>query len=318
VTAARPGVVGSSLAGRVRMRRGPQSKYYAPEKLARIGNLQLLARSVVEGYISGLHRSPFKGFSVEFAEYREYLPGDDLKHFDWKLYARSDKKYVKQYEEETNMTCTLLLDASGSMAYSSDGLTKFEYACYLAAALSYLMIHQRDQVGLVIFDAAIKERIPPRSSPAHLKYILDRLETVRPGGTTGIAPCLHAIAESTTRRGLVLVISDLIDDQNAVMNAFQHFRHDRHEVIVFNVFDRAEIEFPFDGLVEFLDLETRQRLQTRGDVIREHYREKFNQFVERYRGDCATSGIDYELINTRTPFELMLAAYLSKRQKIRR
>jgi len=299
------------------MRKGPQNKYYAPEKLAKLGNLQLLARTVVEGYISGLHKSPFKGFSAEFAEYRQYMPGDDLKHFDWKVYARTDKKYVKEYEEETNMTCQVLLDASGSMAYSSNELTKFEYGCFLAAALCYLMVQQRDQVGLVVFGETIQHRIQARNSPAHLKFVLDRLEEVQPSGLTGMATTLHAIAESTRRRGLVVLISDLIDDQDAVMNALQHFRHDRHEVIVFNVFDPAEVEFPFKGLVEFRDLETRERLQTRPEVLRQQYLERFNEFVGRYRRDCSSAGIDYQFVNTRMPFELMLTAYLRKRQRIR-
>ncbi len=297
------------------MRRGPKSKYFAPEKLSRLGNLQLLARTVVEGYISGLHRSPFKGFSTEFAEYRPYIHGDDLKHFDWKVYARTDKQYMREYEEETNMTCTLLLDASGSMAYRSDGVSKFEYACFLAAALTYLMVHQRDQVGLMIFAETVLQRIPPRNSPAHMKFILDRLEDIRPQGLTGIADALHSIATSLKRRGLVVVISDLVDDQDTVMNALQHFRHDRHEVIVFNVFDKAEMEFPFRGLVEFRDMETRQKLQTRPEVIRDEYLANVRDFIDRYRRDCRNSAIDYQLVTTDAPFEFMLAAYLSKRDR---
>lgn len=297
------------------MRRGFKSKFYQPEKLARIKNLQLLARTVVEGYISGLHRSPFKGFSAEFAEYREYLPGDDLKHFDWKVYARSDKRYVKQYEEETNLTCTLLLDASGSMAFGSDGLAKFDYGCFLVAALTYLMILQRDQVGLVVFDEQVRTRIPPSNSPAHLKNVLEQIERIKPGGETGIGRSLHSVAESIRRRGLIIVVSDLIDDQDAVMNALNHFRHNRSEVIVFNVFDTAERDLPYDGLIDFVDLETDRKMQVRADVIRQEYRRKFDAFVQRYRQDCAASRVDYQLVTTDTPFELMLAAYLSKRQK---
>jgi len=295
------------------MRRAPLSKYHRPDKLVKLGNLQLLARSVVEGYVSGLHKSPFKGFSVEFAEYREYVAGDDLKHFDWKVYARSDKKYVREYEEETNMTCTLMLDMSGSMAYGSDGLTKFEYGCYLSAALTYLMVQQRDKVGLVLFDTEVRERIPPRSSPAHMKYILDRLEAAEPSGHTGVAATMHGIAESTKRRGLVIIISDLVDSQDAVLNALQHFRHDRHEVIVFNVFDPSEIEFPFEDLTEFLDMETNARMVVQPRVIREEYQRNFNSFVDKYRQGCALARIDYELVRTDQPFEMMLAAYLSKR-----
>ena len=299
------------------MRRAPLSKYYEPEKLARVGNLQLLARTVVEGYVSGLHKSPFKGFSVEFAEYREYIPGDDLKHFDWKVFARTDKKYIREYEEETNMTCTLLLDASGSMGYGSGNLTKFDYACHLSAALTYLMIQQRDKVGLVLFDRDVRERIPPGGTPAHMKHTLDRLEHARPRGRTGVAKSLHAIAESTRRRGLVIVISDLVDDQDEVFSAIQHFRHDKHEVIVFNVLDAAEIHFPFWHLTEFRDMETNQRLVLKPRVVRDQYLKNFESFVNFYEQKCAASHIDYEMVNTKTPYELMLAAYLAKRERTR-
>jgi len=299
------------------MRPGFKSKYYEPQKLAKIKNLQLVARTVVEGYISGLHRSPFKGFSAEFAEYREYLPGDDLKHFDWKVFARSDKRYVRQYEEETNLTCTLLLDASGSMAFGSNGLSKFSYGAFLVAALTYLMILQRDQVGLAIFSDQVRLRIPPSNSPGHLKNVLEQLERVEPAGETGIARALHAVAESIRRRGLIVVVSDLIDDQAPVMNALNHFRHDRSEVVVFNVFDPAERDLPFDGLVDFLDLETGRKMQVRADVVRDDYRRRFGEFVQRYREDCAASRVDYQFVTTETPFERMLAAYLDRRQKCR-
>jgi uncharacterized protein (DUF58 family) len=299
------------------MRRGLKSKYYDPQKLARLRNLQLLARTVVEGYVSGLHRSPFKGFSAEFAEYREYLPGDDLKHFDWRVFARSDRRYVKQYEEETNLTCTLLLDASGSMAFGSGDATKFDYACTLVAALAYLMVRQRDRVGLAVFDDDVRERIPPRSSPAHMKNIVERLERLHPSGETGTARALHAVADGIRRRGLVVVVSDLIDDQAAVMGALNHFRHDRSEVIVFNVFDPAERDLPFDGQVDFEDMETGRRMLVQPDVIREDYRRRFAGFVQRYRQECAASLVDYQLVTTDMPFELMLAAYLSRRRKCR-
>ncbi|MBS3763792.1 MAG: DUF58 domain-containing protein [Planctomycetes bacterium] len=298
------------------MRRGPKNKYFVPEKLSTLGNLQLLARTVVEGYISGLHKSPFKGFSTEFAAYREYMPGDDLKHFDWKVYARSDKKYVKEYEEETNMRCTLLVDTSGSMAYEGDGISKFDYACYLAAALTYLMVQQRDQVGLVCFAENIRERYPARSSPAHMKFLLDRLEEMKPSGETGVAGALHAIATNMSQRGLIIVLSDLIDNQDAVMNALQHFRHDRHEVIVFNIFDETEIDFPFRGMKEFRDLETDERMQVRPEVVQDEYLEAFNEFLEKYRGDCRASGVDYQLVNTSVPFEYMLKEYIVKREKL--
>jgi uncharacterized protein (DUF58 family) len=299
------------------MRSGLKSKYYDPEKLAGIKNLQLLARTVVEGYISGLHRSPFKGFSAEFAEYREYLPGDDLKHFDWKVYARSDKRYIKQYEEETNLACTVLLDASGSMAFGRNELTKWDYGASLAAALAYLMIQQRDQVGLVVFDQEVQLRIPPRNSPAHLKTIIERIEQVRPMGTTGIGVPLHAIAETTKRRGLVVLISDLLDEPDQVVSALNHFRHNRNEVLVFHLLDPAERELEYDGLIEFQDMETGRRMQVRPDVVREEYQKHLEAFLQRYRRDCAAARVDYEIASTDFPYELMLARYLSRRGRMR-
>jgi uncharacterized protein (DUF58 family) len=299
------------------MRRGFKSRYYEPQKLARIRNLQLLARSVVEGYISGLHRSPFKGFSAEFAEYRQYLPGDDLKHFAWKVYARSDKRYVRQFEEETNLTCTLLVDASGSMAYGAGEMRKFDYACGLAAAITYLMIRQRDRVGLVVFGDDVRLRVPPSSSPAHMRNVLEQLDAARPEGETAIASSLHTIAEGLKRRGLVIVISDLIDEPEAVLSALNHFRHDRNEVIVFHLFDPAERALPFDGLVDFVDLETGQRMQVRSDVVRANYQARFDAFVRDYQEGCAAARVDHQLVSTDVPYERMLAAYLNRREKCR-
>ncbi|MFW6189250.1 MAG: DUF58 domain-containing protein [Planctomycetota bacterium] len=297
------------------MRTPLKSRYYDPAKLARLGNLQLIARTVVEGYIAGLHRSPFRGLSAEFAEYREYLPGDDLKHFDWRVFARTDKKYVRRYEEETNLTCTLLLDASGSMGYGSGELTKFDYAGCLAAALTYLMVRQRDRVGLALFDREVRLRLPPRSSPAQMKNVLERLEEAEPRGETGAGAALHSVAESLTRRALVIVLSDLIDEQDQVVNALNHFRHDRNEVLVFNVFDPAERDLPQDGLVEFRDMETGGRMQVRPDVIRRDYRARFEQFLDRYREECAAAHVDYQPVTTDRPYELALAAYLDRRRK---
>ncbi len=299
------------------MRRGPTNKYFDPAALARLGNLQLLARTVVEGHIAGLHHSPFKGSSAEFADYREYQPGDDLKHFDWKVYARTERKFVREYEEETNMTCTLILDASGSMGYGGDGPTKFSYACFLSAALTYLMVRQHDQVGLVLFDRGVRERIPPCSGPGHLMNMLEHLESASTGGETSLAAPLHAIANSLKRRGLVVLISDLFGEREAVMNALQHFRHDRHEVIVFNVLDPAEIDFPFRGLIEFRDMETGRKMQLRAEVIRDEYRARLQEFLDGYRQDASQAGVDYQMVSTAAPYELMLAAYLRKRTMTR-
>ncbi len=300
------------------MQTTPQNKYFAPERLARLGDMQLVARTVVEGYVSGLHKSPFKGHSNEFAAYRQYMPGDDLKHFDWKVYARTDKKYVREYEEETNMTCTLLLDCSASMGFASSGLNKLAYGCYLSAALAYLMVQQHDRVGLAVFDDNVQNRFPPRSNPSHLKFLLNRLDELEPTGQTGISGALHPIASALDKRGLIILISDLLDDQDEVINALQHFRHDRHEVVVFNLFDPAEINFSFDGLSEFRDMETDEKMQVRPSVVRDAYRDEFEAFVEKYRKNCRNAGVDYQIVNTSMPYELMLSRYLTKRDKISR
>lgn len=297
------------------MARGLYSKYYDPNRIARVRKLQLLARTVVEGYISGLHRSPFKGASAEFAEYREYLPGDDLKRFDWRVFARSDRRFVREYQEETNLTCTLILDASGSMAYHSDGISKYDYACCLCAALAHLMTAQRDQVGLVVAGEKIIERVAPRNTPSHLVHLLGCLEQTSPGAGTGLAKALHEVAEGLKRRGLVILLSDLIADPDEVLNAFRHIRHERHELIVFNVMDPAELEFPFNGLLEFRDLETRETLQVRAEVVRDAYRKAAGEFLTRFQQECARSKIDYQLARTDVPFERMLGAYLQKREK---
>jgi len=299
------------------MPKGLHSQYYDPEKLSRIDNLQLLARTVVEGYISGLHRSPFKGSSVEFAEYREYMPGDDLKDLDWKVYARTNKMYVKEYEEETNMTLRILVDSSGSMSYAGDGISKGDYAFYLAAALTYLGIQQRDQVSLATFGSELHNIVPPGGGPAHLKHILDTLEATPLEGPTEVAEPLHSMARMSSRRGLVVVISDLLDNQDEILNALDHFRHDRNEVLVFNVFDPAEIDFPFSGLVQFEDLETGEELQTRTDAIADEYRREIQEFITYYREQCLKRNIDFKLARTSTPFEVMLASYLERREKFR-
>jgi uncharacterized protein (DUF58 family) len=230
-------------------------RYLEPTALARVKNLAMVARGVVEGFISGLHSSPYKGFSVEFAEHREYTLGDDPRHLDYRMLARTDRLYVKQYEEETNMRVQILLDTSGSMGYSHDGrLAKLEYGSYLTAVLSYLMTRQQDAVGLTTFDTAVRLDMPARSSPRHFNDMMRRLEEIRPGNDTDIAETLHRLANRFKRRCLIVLISDLYDDVEDVIRALHHFRHRRHEVILFHVLDRAEIEFPFNETIAFHDL----------------------------------------------------------------
>jgi uncharacterized protein (DUF58 family) len=292
-------------------------QYLEPSALARVKNLSMVARGVVEGFISGLHASPYKGFSAEFAEHREYAPGDEPRHLDYRLLARTERLYVKQYEEETNMRVQILLDTSGSMDYRHEaGITKLQYASYLTAVLSYLMIRQQDSVGLTAFDTAIRLDMPSRSSPRHFHEMMHQLESIQPGGETRIADTLHRLANRFKRRGLIVLVSDLYDDPEEVMKALHHFRHRRHEVIVFHVFDKAELEFPFRDLVSFHDLETGQRLQVDPAYVRETYLEQIRQFVDAYRRSCAESHIDYVMTDSSTPYDFMLSKYLARRSAL--
>ncbi len=225
-------------------------QYLDPIALSRLKNLSLAARQVVEGYFAGLHKSPHKGFSIEFAEHREYSPGMDPRHVDWRVLGRRDKLYVKQYEEETSLRCYLLLDKSASMGYKSDAVptTKLEYASYLAASLAYLIALQHDAAGLITYDTAVRDRVPPRQGPGHLRVLMEKLESNQAGGETTLADTFHELAETIKRRALVIILSDLFDDPAALVGALKHLRHRKHEVIVFQVFDPAEVTFPFDDV----------------------------------------------------------------------
>jgi uncharacterized protein (DUF58 family) len=292
-------------------------RYIEPTALARVKNLTLVARGVVEGSISGLHASPYKGFSVEFAEHREYTAGDDPRHLDYKMLARTDRLYIKQYEEETNMRVQILLDISGSMGYSHEGrITKLQYGSYLTAILSYLMTRQQDSVGLTTFDTEVRLDMPARSSPRHFHEMMAQLEAIQPSQTTQVAETLHRLANRFKKRCLIVLISDLYDDPEAVMRALYHFRHRRHELIVFHVFDKAEIDFPFRDTVAFQDVETGERIQVDPAYVRQVYVEQVEQFIESYRRGCAESNIDYVLTDTSTPYDFMLSKYLTKRTQL--
>ncbi len=291
-------------------------RFIKPEALARLKNLRLIARTVVEGFISGLHRSPYRGFSVEFAEYREYTPGDDLKHFDWRAFARSDRHYIKLYQEETNLKAHILLDTSASMAYRSDGLSKLEYGSYLAASLAFLLVRQRDAVGLALFDGKLRKRLPPRASFGHLQNILLELEQVKPSAVRGITDALHRIAESIKRRGLVVLISDLWDEQDEVLRAVHHFRHDRHEVVVFQVLDPTEVEFPFSGNLVFEDMETGERVSLPAHLFQQEYKERFDGLMGEYKRRFAEEGVEYVVARTDEPFDWLLVRFLAKRARL--
>jgi len=274
------------------------------------------ARLVVEGFIAGLHRSPYHGFSVEFAEHRQYMPGDPLRNIDWKVYGKTDRYFVKEFEEETNLKAYLLLDISGSMGYSSNGINKLEYGSYLCAALSYLMLKQRDSVGLVIFDQKIKKYIPPKSTLSHLHNLLRELDKLSPSEPTNISSALHQMAERIKRRGLIILLSDLFDQPEEIISGLKHFRHKKHEVIVFHILDPKERSFAFENEAIFKDLETNEEIMTSPWQIRKEYQERLKELLNRYTLECRDSMIDYVLLDTSVPFDRALFSYLNKRQRL--
>ncbi|MFQ6042567.1 MAG: DUF58 domain-containing protein [Candidatus Poribacteria bacterium] len=288
-------------------------KYLDPAALSRLGGIELVARLVVEGFITGLHKSPYQGFSVEFAEHRQYIPGDDIRHIDWKVFGKSDRFYVKKFEEETNLRGYILLDASGSMGYTSNGLSKLEYGCYLAASLTYLMLKQRDSAGLVVFDTQIRRYIPPRGEPIHLNSITSVLEETEAGDETSISKTFHELAKQITRRGLIIIISDLLDNPNDVLTSLKHFRYRKHEVIVFHLLDQAELTFPFDGPIVFRDMENHRLLSTQTEALKAEYLQQISNLIQDYRRGCGANSIDYVQIDTSTPFDYALFSYLSRR-----
>jgi len=307
------------------------SKYLDPSVVGKLGNMELKARLIVEGYIAGLHRSPYHGFSVEFAEYRQYMQGDNIKNIDWKVYGKTDRSYVKLFEEETNLIGTILLDKSGSMAFPKQedranlrevgavegtGVDKLTYGGMLAASLAYMMIRQQDAVGLCLFDDKIRTTIPHRSVRKQLFHILQQLETVEPGELTSISPALHEIADRMKRRGLVVLISDLMDDPETLLMGLKHFRHRQHEVIVFHILDRSEVDLDLRHDVEFEDLETGKRLRLEPAFVREQYNSDVKGWISKLERGCRNHHIDYNLITTDTPFDQALTAYLGKRQRI--
>ncbi|HOV99349.1 MAG TPA: DUF58 domain-containing protein [Bacteroidota bacterium] len=292
-------------------------KYLQPSVVAQITSMELRARFVVEGFITGLHRSPYHGFSVEFSEHRQYMPGDDVKRIDWKVFGKTDRFYIKQYEEETNVKAYLVLDASRSMAFASAGMiSKFQYASYLAAALAYLMVEQRDAVGLTLFDESIRLSLPPRGTKSYLKQILIELERAVPSNSTLITNALNALAEQIRRRGLVIVLSDLFDDPTQILLALKHFRHKGNEVLVMHVLDPLERSFAFGADAQFKDMETGELLPTQPWHIQRAYRETMKEYLESIQQSCRDASIDYVLMDTSVPFDVALLEYLHKRKQL--
>jgi uncharacterized protein (DUF58 family) len=292
-------------------------KYLEPRTLAKLEGLELRARRIVEGYVAGLHRSPFHGFSIEFAEHREYVPGDDLRYVDWKVFGKTDKIYLKQYEEETNLLAYLVLDTSESMLYQSDagGLSKLEYAKCVAASLAYLVLQQQDSVGLATFDSQLRSVVRPGGNPSHLKQVLRVMEESPGERKTATGPIFHDLAERLKKRGIVLVLSDLFDDIAPMMAGLKHFRHRRHDVVVFHVLDPAELDFPFRHTTMFKGMEGLPDVLTDPRSLRKAYLAEFEKFQREVRKGCRAHNVDYLLLRTDQPLDVALSSFLSSRMR---
>jgi uncharacterized protein (DUF58 family) len=289
-----------------------------PEVIKRIGRLEVRARHIVEGLLSGMHRSPYFGQSVEFLQHRQYVPGDDLRRVDWKVWAKQDRLYVKQYEEDTNLRCCLLVDVSESMAYGSGPLTKCDYAVTAAAALAYLLLRQQDAVGCAVFDETIRQTIPVRTSTSHLTTIVRALEPREPQAKTRLHDVLARIAETYPRRGMMILISDLLVDVEDVQRGLRLLRQLGHDVLVLHVLDDDELDFPFARPARFEGLEIEDHITCNPRALREGYLESLNQFLETLRHGCARDNVDYALIRTSMPLDAALRAFLRHRQRERR
>ncbi len=295
----------------------PTFRFLRPEVLAKISSLELLARTVVEGFLAGLHRSPYIGFSVDFAEYRPYMPGDDLRYLDWKVLARTDRTYIKKFRGDTNTRVYVLLDVSASMAYRlPPAIEKREYACYLAASLAYLATRQNDAVGLITFDRGIVEYIPARLRPGQLQLILSALERLKPGGASAIADALRRIAERVRRRGIVVLLSDLYEPPDVLGSALRLLRSHGQDLIVFHILDASEVAFPFDEAARFVDLETGEEVPVAPDALGADYREAVRRHLDEVERFCQAHGIAYQRILTAQPLDWALYTYLGRRTRL--
>ncbi len=288
-------------------------RFLDPEAIKRIARLELRARHVVEGFLSGMHRSPYFGHSVEFLQHREYTWGDDIRDVDWKVWAKQDRFYVKQYEEDTNLRATLLVDASASMGYGSGPLGKFEYGATIAASLAYLILRQQDAVGCVTFDEDIRVTVPQRTKRNHIDSIVQALDASRPEQKTDLGEILRRAAEAYPRRGLMILISDLLVDRQGLFKGLRLLRSRGHDVLVFHVMDDDELDFPFGGPTRFEGLESDQRLNCNPRALREGYLAALQVFLEEVRRGCVGHNVDYTLLRTSQPLDAVLAAYLSNR-----
>ena len=291
-----------------------KSNYLEPELLSKLQNLSIKAKYVVEGFMLGLHKSPYHGFSVEFSEHRPYGFGDEVRHIDWKLWSKTDKYYVKQFEEETNLKAHIILDQSRSMDYGSSDISKFEYSKLLAASFAYILIKQQDAVGLALFDEQINKLIPPKSISSHLNVLLSHMEQSKPGSKTNIAQALHHSAEGISKRGLVIVISDFMDDPNAVMGGLRHLRHKGHEVIVFHILDKLELNFDFNERIKFIDKETGDEITTDPWHITKQYNQHFKKHCDFIKHACGQNKVEYIQLQSNQPLDVALSELLLKRK----
>jgi uncharacterized protein (DUF58 family) len=286
-----------------------------PKTLARINTLEIRARTVVEGVMTGMHKSPYRGSSVEFAQHRDYVPGDEIRHIDWKVYARSDRYQIKQFEEETNLQASFVLDCSTSMNYKGEKshLSKREYSAVVAAALATLLLKQRDPVGLAIFDEGVRQYIPPAGTSAHLRMLIETLSRNDSRPKTAVGDTLHDLAERLKRRGLLIILSDLFGDPDDVLRGLQHFKHRKHEAIIFHVLDRDELTFPFKDSAIFEGMEGEESITAEPNALRKQYLAAFDEYVQRLKRGCRDLDMDYQQMPTDQPIDEALARYLTSR-----
>lgn len=287
---------------------------FDPVTLSKIANMELRARLVVDGALSGIHKSPYKGSSIEFLEHKEYSIGDETKHIDWRVHAKTDKYYIKQFEEETNLKCYIFLDTSGSMGYKSTGVSKFEYASTLAASLAYLLLKQADLVGLISFSDKVQQYIPPKSRITHLHVIISALAELKTSGKSNISSILNEFVEKISRRSLVIMISDFFDDTNKIIHQLKYFQFKKSDIILFHILDPYELTFPFETVTFFESMEDDRRILADPKSIKDRYLSEINRFLEQFKESCYENQIDYLLIDSSTPLDQALIKFLARRE----
>jgi uncharacterized protein (DUF58 family) len=292
-------------------------RFLHPETIARISRLDLRAKQVVDGFISGMHRSQFFGHSVEFIQHREYAPGDDIRHLDWKVWSKTDRFYIKQYEEETNLRCTLVVDVSESMHYGRGALNKYGYASTVAACLGYLILRQQDSVGLITFDDDVRKIVPARSQQTHIDAIVQALHVSKPKSKTDLERIMRRVAETVGARGMIVVVSDLLADRESLFKGLEMLRHRRHDVLLFHVMDEDELSFPFAGTTRFEGMEQLPNLLCDPRALRQGYLEALEEFLQEVRRGCARQGIDYALVRTSDHLDAVLARFLHQRMAMK-